>query len=126
MSKVVFPATYNQVMPYLIIENAAGFIDFAQRVFSAECVMKHLRDEQTIMHAEIKIGDSIIMLADTTDQHGVRNAGLFVYVADANESYNKAIAAGAATITPLSSQPYGLSGGVIDPFGNTWWITQHI
>ena len=62
----------------------------------------------------------------STDQHGVRNAGLFVYVADANESYNKAIAAGAATITPLSSQPYGLSGGVIDPFGNTWWITQHI
>ena len=126
MAEVHFPESYNQVMPYLILPGAEAFITFTQDVFSAECILKHMRDEHTVMHAEIKIGDSLIMLADSTEQFGVTNSGLFVYVADAAETYQKAIDGGAVAITPLSQQPYGISGGVKDPFGNTWWITQHV
>ena len=67
MKTVNIPTGYQQVMPYLIVENAAAFIDFTQTVFGATLKEKHMRDEHTIMHAEISIGESVIMLADATE-----------------------------------------------------------
>jgi len=117
------PEGYQQVMPYLIVKGAAKFVDFMKKVFGGEEKMKVMRDENTIMHAEIRIGDSVIMLADATSHFEPRPAGLFVYVEDADETYHKAIAEGATSITPMSDQEYGRSGGVTDPFGNVWWPT---
>ena len=85
---------------------------------------KVMRDEKIIMHAEIRIGECTIMFADSTDEYTTRPAGLFVYVDNADETYKQAIEAGATSLTKLSNQPYGSSGGVTDPFGNTWWITS--
>ncbi len=110
-------------MPYLIVREAAEFISFTKKVFGAVQTHKAMRDERTIMHAEIMIGECTIMFADATPQFPERPAGLFIYVQNADETYDKAIAAGAAALTPLSDQPYGRSGGVKDPFGNSWWIT---
>ena len=118
------PDNYHTVMPYLIIKDAAGFIAFTEKVFGAKQTYIAMRDENTIMHAEIMIGESTIMLADSTDKFKTQPAGLFVYVADADVTYNKAIEAGATKIDEISDQSYGRSGGVIDPFGNTWWITS--
>lgn len=126
METLNFPTDYQQVMPYLIIDDAAGFLKFTQDVFDAKERMKHMRDENTIMHAEISIGDSVIMFADATGDFQPRPAGMFVYVADADATYNRAIAAGAVSIAPVSDQPYGRSGGVTDPHGNQWWITTHV
>lgn len=118
------PEGYQQVMPYLIIENAAGFISFMQKVFGAKETHKRMRDEHKIMHAEIMIGESKIMLADATERYKPQNAGFFIYVENADETFARAIESGAEVVDQLANQTYGRSGGVIDPFGNTWWITS--
>ena len=124
MSTKKIPEGYNTVMPYLILKNASQFIDFMTEVFEAEVTYKAMRDEKTIMHAELKIGDSKIMFADATEQWRVQPANLFIYVDEADVVYNKAKLKGAEAVTPMSDQSYGRSGGVKDPFGNTWWITS--
>ncbi len=118
------PENYQTVMPYLIVKDAGKFIAFTQEVFGATETDNVMRDEHTIMHAEIMIGGSTIMLADSTEKFSPRTAGLFIYVDDADETFKKAINAGSAVITELSNQSYGRSGGVQDPFGNVWWITS--
>jgi len=124
--EVNIPAGYQQVMPYLIIKDASAFFKFMQDIFGAEEKMMVLRSENVIMHAEIMIGESVIMFADSTEEFPPRTGGFFIYVPDADEVYNKAIAAGSVSVMPVSDQPYGRSGGVKDPFGNTWWpATAH-
>ena len=124
--EVNIPAGYQQVMPYLIIKDASAFFKFMQDIFGAEGKMMVLRSENVIMHAEIMIGESVIMFADSTEEFPPRTGGFFIYVPDADEVYNKAIAAGSVSVMPVSDQPYGRSGGVKDPFGNTWWpATAH-
>ena len=123
---VKIPEGYQTVMPYLIIENAAAFIEFTKKVFNAELLGKHMRDETGIMHAEIKIGSSVIMFADSTEQYLPMPAGLFIYVDDADKSYESALDNGATAVTELADQSYGRSGGVKDIFGNVWWITSLI
>ena len=116
------PPGYQTIMPYLIIKDAAKFAEFTKKVFNAEEKDRHMRDEKIIMHAEVMIGDSTIMFADATAQFNERTTGLFVYVDNADETFQKALDEGASSLMPPSDQPYGRSGGVIDPFGNTWWI----
>ena len=120
------PAGYQQVMPYLIIKDAAAFLKFMQDIFGATEKVKHMRGENVIMHAEITIGECVIMFADSTDQFPPRTGGFFIYVADADDIYMKAIEAGAEALTPMSDQQYGRSGGIKDPFGNTWWLTTAV
>lgn len=117
------PGNYQTVMPYLIVNGAAKFIAFMKQVFDAEETYKAMRDEHTMMHAEIMIGGSTIMFADATDMYEARNAGMFIYVDDADATFKKAIDAGATVVTEMADQSYGRSGGAKDPFGNTWWIT---
>lgn len=119
------PEGYNTIIPYLIVNNAAGFMQFMQDVFGAQETMRHMRDESTIMHAEMRVGDSVIMLADATGEYLPSPAGMFVYVQDADATFDKAMAAGATSVLAMCDQPYGRTGGVKDPFGNTWWVTTH-
>lgn len=111
-------------MPYLIVKGAANFFAFMQTVFGATEKMKVMRDEDTYMHAELQVGQSTIMFTDATEQYPVQNAGLFIYVTDCDGTYKKALDNGATTIMPPANQDYGRSCGVLDAFGNTWWITQ--
>jgi PhnB protein len=124
MKTVNIPEGYQQIMPYLIVENAAAFISFTQKVFGATERLKTMRDEHTIMHAEISIGESVIMMADATDQFKQQNAGLFIYVDDCDTVFQKALDNGASTVMEPADQSYGRSGGLKDAFGNTWWITS--
>ncbi len=118
------PPNYHTVMPYLIVENATRFLSFAEEVFGAKEMYRAMRDADTIMHAEIMIGDSTIMFADATENYRPIPAGLFIYVDNADERFRKAIDAGAKVINEVANQPYGRSGGVMDPFGNSWWVTS--
>ena len=115
---------YQTVMPYLVVKDAAQFITFMQKVFDAKETHKSMRDEHTIMHGEIMIGESTIMFADSTEKISPMTAGLFIYVGDADEIFKKAIDAGATSVMEVADQSYGRSGGVKDPFGNVWWITS--
>ncbi|MCY7421453.1 MAG: VOC family protein [Chitinophagaceae bacterium] len=118
------PENHQVIMPYLIVNNAAGFIDFMKEVFDGKELNRHMRNETIIMHAEVMIGGSTMMLADSTSEFTDRTAGMFIYVDDADTTYDKALAKGATSIMPPADQPYGRSCGVNDAFGNTWWITS--
>ena len=124
MATINIPENYQAIMPYLIVKNAAEFIAFTQTVFGATEQFKTMRDEQTVMHAEININGGTIMFADCTDTYQQQNAGMFVYVESCDETYQKALDNGAQSIIPPADQPYGRSAGVKDPFGNTWWINN--
>jgi len=118
------PENNQTVMPYLIVENAAGFLSFTEHVFGARETFKNMRDENVIRHGEIMIGnDSTIMFADATKDYPPSAAAFFIYVDNADETFAKAISEGATVVKEITDESYGRGGGIRDPFGNTWWIT---
>lgn len=119
------PEGHQTIMPYLILKEAAKFSEFVEEVFQAKVKLNKLREDgTTIMHSELTIGNSTIMFADATEQWTPQNANLFVYVSNADETYHKALKQGATSKMELTDQDYGKTCGVMDPFGNTWWITS--
>ncbi|RAJ06684.1 putative glyoxalase superfamily protein PhnB [Chitinophaga skermanii] len=125
MENVKVAPGHQTVMPYLILKHAEKFLDFTITVFGAKVTNKTLReDHKTIMHAEITIGDSTIMFAESTETYAVQNAGLFIYVADTDTTYKLAMQNKCISVFEPTDQPYGRTSGVIDTFGNTWWITS--
>ena len=125
MKTVNIPEGYQQLMPYLIVENAAAFIEFTQKVFDATEKFKTMRDEHLIMHAELNIGESVIMLADVTDLYKKQTAAIFIYVDDCDAIYAKALSNGATSQMEPADQSYGRSAGVRDPFDVVWYITSN-
>lgn len=126
MEKIQVPEGYQQVMPYLIVKGADKFKQFVQKVFHG--VEKHMemRDEKLIRHAEVQLGDSVIMFADATEQFEPGTMSLFIYVKNADETYQSAIDEGSKSIEAPADRSYGRTCGVQDPFGNTWWITSAV
>lgn len=118
------PEQYNQLMPYLIIPKANDFLPFMKTLFGAAEQMLVPRGEGLIMHGELRIGDAVIMYADATEQFAARPAGMFIYVAEVDDVYAKAIAAGAIATMPPAQMEYGYTCGFVDPFGNNWWPVQ--
>lgn len=129
------PDGYHNVTPYLYVRGAAGAIDFYKNVFGATEIMRMPGSDGKIMHAELKIGDSIVMLADENPQMGVMSpqtvggysVGLLVYVANADAVIQKAVGTGGKLIRPVKNQFYGdRSGSLLDPFGHMWTIATHV
>lgn len=121
------PQGHQAVMPYLMLNGALKFIDFTKNVFDAALVSNMHKVRQngvTVMHSEISIGGSTIMFTDATEQWPIQTANLFVYVEDADITFQKALDAGATVLMPLNDQDYGRTCGITDPFGNVWWITS--
>jgi PhnB protein len=118
------PDQYNRLMPYLIIPDAAGFIVFMKEVFAATEQIIVPRSEGVIMHGELRIGEAVIMFADVTPEFTARPAGIFIYVDSVEDTYKKAIAAGAISTMEPMQQSYGLTCGFKDRFGNDWWPTE--
>ena len=117
--------TNNQtVTPYLVIPNAMRFYDFVKDVFDGDETAKFLNDDQSLMHGEVNIGGSTIMFGNCSDEWMLQPAGLYIKVKIADESFQKALDHGATVVMDLSNKDYGRTGGVKDPFGNVWWITQ--
>jgi PhnB protein len=116
---------FHTVTPYLIIPNAAHWIDFAKQAFGAEERFRAKRSggEDIIMHAEVKIGDSMIELADANPQFPAMPCTLTIRVGDPDAVYNRAIAAGADSVEPVRDQPYGTRAGTVrDASGNNLHI----
>lgn len=122
--RMKIPPQYNRLMPYLIIPRAYQFIEFMKKVFDASEQLIVPRSEGVIMHGELKIGDSIIMFADETEQFKARPAGIFIYVQSVDETYAAALANGASSLMEPGTQPYGYTCGLHDPFGNDWWAVE--
>ena len=119
------PAGHQTVMPYLMLADAKSFIEFTKKVFGAEHSFNRLKaDQQSIMHGEIRINECTIMFCDSGTEWPVQNANLFIYVDNADETYQLALENGGLSKMELSDQDYGRTCGVDDPCGNTWWITS--
>ncbi len=122
------PNGYHTVTPYLVVRGAAKTIEFARKAFGAETVGEPIkRPDGTIMHTEIKIGDSRIMISDASAQHQPMASMLHLYVPNVDAVYERAIAAGATSLMEPMDQFYGdRSGGVKDPSGIQWFIGTHM
>jgi PhnB protein len=129
------PDGYHSVTPYLIVDGAADAIEFYKRAFGAEELFRMQMPDGRIGHAEIKIGDSPVMLADEfpeNDARGPKSRGgacvhLMLYVPDVDETFKRALAAGATELEPLVNQFYGdRSGKLRDPYGHIWMVATHV
>jgi uncharacterized glyoxalase superfamily protein PhnB len=121
------PDGYHSITPYLVVNGAAQLIDFARQAFAAQELLRMPGPGNTIGHAEIKIGDSIVMLADANPGHPPRPANLMLYVPNVDEVYRRALAAGGTSEREPADQFYGdRSAGVRDGAGNFWWIATHV
>ncbi len=123
---------FHSISPYLIARDASAAIEFYKQAFGATELMRVASPEPgKLMHSEIQIGDSQLMMADEFPEMGYLSpisvgkspVGFMLYVEDADASYARAIAAGASVVTAMEDKEYGRSGGVDDPFGYRWWIT---
>ena len=107
-----------------MLKDAGKFIDFVKQVFNAEITHHSMRDEKRLGHCEMQIDGSTIMFSDVSEDWDPQTANLFIYVRDADETFKKALEHKATVVMELADQDYGRSGGVMDPFGNIWWITS--
>lgn len=128
------PEGYHSVTPYLIIKGAADAIEFYKKAFGATELFRLADPSGKIGHAEIKIGDSPVMLADEVTEKGYLGpqalkgspVSLMIYVEDVDAIFGRAIAAGAKEVTPVEDKFYGdRSGSLTDPFGHQWHISTH-
>ena len=116
---------YHTVTPYLIANGADRLLEFMKATFSATVRMTTTNPEGKLGHTEVQIGDSVLMLSEARAEWGAMPTMLYVQVADADESYAKAIAAGATNVREVADQAYGdRSGGVLDMCGNQWWFAS--
>jgi uncharacterized glyoxalase superfamily protein PhnB len=119
------PEGFHTVTPYLVVTGVAKLIDFAKQAFGAKEVFLAKRPDGGVQHAEVKIGDSIVMMGEGG---GKEFPGmLHLYVEDCDAVYRRAVEAGAKSIREPADQPFGdRASGVEDEFGNQWWISTHI
>lgn len=115
------PKGHQAIMPYLMLDDAAAFIEFIKKIFDAEITHESMRDG-VVGHCEASINGGTIMFSNSRDKWKAATANMFVYVTDADATYEKALAAGAESVMEMSDQDYGRSGGFTDPFGNVWWL----
>lgn len=129
------PEGYRTVTPYLIIKGAARAIDFYKQAFGATEIMRFPGPNNTIAHAEIKIGDSVVMLADGAGANEFRDplalggtgVGLMIYVPEVDKVFKNAVSLGAKQSRQVVDQFYGdRSGTLVDPFGHVWTVATHV
>lgn len=127
MATNYIPEGYTTITPYLIVEGAEKLIEFIENVFDGTIVMKMPDERGKIGHAEMKIGDSMLMIADAGEEWKPTQAMLHLYVEDTDAIYQKALDAGAIPVKEPADQFYGdRSSAVKDAFGNFWGISTHI
>ncbi|HKN56472.1 MAG TPA: VOC family protein [Amycolatopsis sp.] len=121
------PAGYHTVTPWIISRDTAGVIDFLVRAFDAVELARVVGEDGTIGHAEVRIGDSIVMLFDSREHWIDTPAFLRLYVPDSEAAQRKAIEAGATEVTRQTAMFWGdRVGRVRDPFGNLYWIQTRL
>jgi PhnB protein len=139
MAVKAIPEGYHSVTPYLIIKGAAAALDFYKKAFGAKELFRFPMPDGRIGHAEMKIGDSPIMLADEPQDEvhqqlghkapkslGGTTVGVMLYVDDVDAIAKQAVAAGAKEVRPVTDQFYGdRSGTFLDPFGHVWTVATH-
>jgi PhnB protein len=121
------PSDYTTAAPYLIVDGAGGTIDFLKEVLGATELRRFPDQAGRLRHAEVRIGDTVVMLADGVEGWPPQPAHVHVYVADVDATYSRALAAGATSVQePVKKDDEDKRGGVKDAGGTTWWIATRV
>ncbi len=120
------PEGYHTLTPYFVVSDAERFIEFLGKAFDSKVVFRADMPDGSVMHAELQVGDSKIMLGQASERWKPLTCSLYVYVEDVDRVYRQAIQSGATSTMEPKDEFYGDRGaGVQDPFGNQWWIATH-
>src|SRR5271169_618975 len=121
------PEGYHTVTPYLTVADAAAQIDFLKRGLGAEEKYRHNDDTGRVRHAEVRIGDSMVMIGQAREPWTPKPTNLYLYVEDVDALYQRAVDAGGKSIQKPANQFYGdRTAGVEDSQGNSWWMGTHV
>ncbi len=121
------PEGFHTVVPYLVVTDATKLLDFVQRAFGAQVQEAMRGPDGQVVHADVLIGDSHVMLGAAHGEWKPTTATLYMYVPDCDAVYRRALEAGATPVREPRTEFYGdRSGGVADAFGNQWWVATHV
>lgn len=121
------PEGFNTVTPYLIVDGADHFIRFLVNAFDGKELGRTTDDDDRIVHAQVRIGSSTLMISEASKDYKATSAAYYLYVDDADAVVSRALDQGASLEMAVDDKPYGdRQGGITDPFGNTWWISQRL
>src|SRR5262249_15901980 len=127
MSAKPIPDGFHAVTPYLFVEGGSRLIEFISAAFEGEVMFQQKRPDGAVMHATIRIGDSMLMLAEPTREFGATRSSIDLYVQDCDTVYRRALDSGGISVFPMMTLPSGERyGGVKDPCGNIWWVATHV
>ena len=120
------PKKYHTITPLLRVKEASKLIDFLKQAFEAKETRRNTQKDRSIMRAEIKIGDSVIMVSDSTEEWKPTTSALYLYIDDIDKRYHIALEIGATSLRkPKDEQNGDRCAVVMDQFGNQWWIATH-
>jgi uncharacterized glyoxalase superfamily protein PhnB len=121
------PEGFHSITPYLIVRGVPQLLDFLKKAFGAQEDHRTALPDGTIMHAQVRIGDSPVMMGEAHSGFQVMPCSLYLYVEDTDAVYRRALDAGGTSIMEPANQFYGdRNAGVRDPAGNSWWIATHL
>jgi PhnB protein len=121
------PEGFHSITPYLFAKGAARLMEFISAAFEGEVMFQQKRPDGAVMHATIRIGDSMLMLADPTPEFGAMPSSIYLYVSDCDAVYQRALDFGGVSVFPMMTLPSGERyGGIKDPCGNVWWVATHV
>jgi uncharacterized glyoxalase superfamily protein PhnB len=121
------PDGYHTVTPYLTVQGASRLIEFMRKAFDGNVIERMMRPDGSIGHAEVRIGDSVVMVAEARGEWKPMSSAIYLYVKDADATYKRALQAGSISVMEPANQFWGdRQGGVRDPVGNYWWSATHI
>ncbi len=121
------PAGYTTLAPWVVTDDTGAFLAFVAQVFDGEELARVVTEDGLVGHAEIRVGDTVVLGFDRRPDWPAMPSLLRVFVPDADATFSKAVAAGARVVTELSNSAFGQRGGRIkDPFGNIWWVVSHV
>jgi len=121
------PDGYHSVTAYLVVQGVPKLLDFLKQAFDAKETERFTQPDGKVMHAEVKIGDSVVMMGEAGGEFKAMPSSIHLYVNDMDATYERAMEAGATSLREPKNEFYGdRSAGVKDPVGNHWWIATHV
>ena len=121
------PPGFTTITPYFFVKDAENFVKFLRNAFDGTEELRSLRPDGRIANTQVRVGTATIMASEAGGRYPPMAAAFYLYVEDAEQAMAQAIAAGAALEMEVSDMPYGdRQGGVKDPHGNIWWISQRL
>jgi PhnB protein len=121
------PEGYHTVTPYLVVKDVAKLIEFIKHAFDGKLTEQMDQPDGSITHAEMRIGDSVVMMGQASENEPPTTTMLYLYLEDTDAAYRQSLSAGASSLREPRDEFYGdRSAGVKDAFGNQWWMATHI